>query len=165
MGREHCGRRRNCSLWSISHFSTVFSKDLDCRNDLKSMIPAGKSCRILLVRIQLNSAKKWINPWLHQINPTIYQEFNPLPNNKFQTLPNWKSLQTTISNLTNGRKLSKRAENTVGKGEIARYEQFLFFPQCFQKAFSQGRQKVSLCGNWLRIVKTESTCWLQNKCG
>ena len=24
-------------------------------------------------------------------------------------------------------------ENTVGKGEIARYEQFLLFPQCFQK--------------------------------
>ena len=24
-------------------------------------------------------------------------------------------------------------ENTVGKGEIARFEQFLLFPQCFQK--------------------------------
>ena len=33
----------------------------------------------------------------------------------------------------NGRKFSKRVENTVGKGEIARYEQFLLFPQCFQK--------------------------------
>ena len=33
----------------------------------------------------------------------------------------------------NGRKLSKRVENTVGKGEIARYEQFLLFPQCFLK--------------------------------
>ena len=28
----------------------------------------------------------------------------------------------------NGKKLSKRVENTVGKGEIARYEQFLLFP-------------------------------------
>ena len=26
-----------------------------------------------------------------------------------------------------------RAENIVGKVEIARYEQFLLFPQCFQK--------------------------------
>ena len=34
----------------------------------------------------------------------------------------------------NGRKLSKQVENTVGKGEIARYEQFLLFLQCFQKA-------------------------------
>ena len=33
----------------------------------------------------------------------------------------------------NGKKFSKRVENTVGKGEIARYEQFLLFPQCFQK--------------------------------
>ena len=33
----------------------------------------------------------------------------------------------------NGKKLSKRVENIVGKGEIARYEQFLLFPQCFQK--------------------------------
>ena len=33
----------------------------------------------------------------------------------------------------NGRKFSKRVENTVGKGEIACYEQFLLFPQCFQK--------------------------------
>ena len=31
----------------------------------------------------------------------------------------------------NGRTLSKREENTVGKGEIARYKQFLLFPQCF----------------------------------
>ena len=28
---------------------------------------------------------------------------------------------------------SDRVENIVGKGEIARYEQFLHFPQCFQK--------------------------------
>ena len=32
----------------------------------------------------------------------------------------------------NGRKFSKRVENTVGKVEIARYEQFLLFLQCFQ---------------------------------
>ena len=34
----------------------------------------------------------------------------------------------------NGRKFFKQVENTVGKGEIARHEQFLLFPQCFQKA-------------------------------
>ena len=32
----------------------------------------------------------------------------------------------------NGRKFSKPVENAVGKGEIARYEQFLLFPLCFQ---------------------------------
>ena len=33
----------------------------------------------------------------------------------------------------NGRKFSKRVEYTVGKGEIARYQQFLLFPQCFPR--------------------------------
>ena len=33
----------------------------------------------------------------------------------------------------NGRKFSKQVENTVGNGEIARYEQFLLCPWCFQK--------------------------------
>ena len=36
----------------------------------------------------------------------------------------------------NGNEFSTRVENTVGKGEIAHkgpYEQFLLFPQCFQK--------------------------------
>ena len=32
-----------------------------------------------------------------------------------------------------GRKFSDRVKNTMGKGEIARYEHFLFYPQCFQK--------------------------------
>ena len=30
-------------------------------------------------------------------------------------------------------RISDRVENIVGKGEIARYEQFLHFQQCFQK--------------------------------
>ena len=36
----------------------------------------------------------------------------------------------------NGRKFSKRVENTVGKGEIACYKQYLLFPQCFLKTFT-----------------------------
>ena len=33
----------------------------------------------------------------------------------------------------NGSKFAKQVENTVGKGEFARQEQFLLFLQCFQK--------------------------------
>ena len=33
----------------------------------------------------------------------------------------------------NGRKLSKPEENTVRKGEIAHYQQFLLFPQYFRR--------------------------------
>ena len=57
----------------------------------------------------------------------------------------------------NGRKLSKRVENTVGKGEIARDEQFLLFQQCFQKACFPGASKVSLCGNGLKKVYGSAT--------
>ena len=32
-----------------------------------------------------------------------------------------------------GIQLSERVENIVEKGEIARQQQFLLFPQCFQK--------------------------------
>ena len=48
-------------------------------------------------------------------------------------MTNSKSLKTTISNLMKiaGRS-PQRIENTAGKGEIARYEQFLLIPQCFQ---------------------------------
>ena len=66
--------------------------------------------------------------------PNIFYNFNRFPNDKFWTRPNWRSLQTTISNLMKMvENSSKWVENTVGKGEIARCEQFLLFQQCFQK--------------------------------
>ena len=34
---------------------------------------------------------------------------------------------------TNGDQLLVQVENIVGKGKIAHFEQFLLFPQCFQK--------------------------------
>ena len=50
----------------------------------------------------------------------------------------------------NSRKLSKRVENTVGKGEIARYEQFLLFPQGFQKACFSGASKGVIVWEWVK---------------
>ena len=52
----------------------------------------------------------------------------------------------------NGRKLSKWEENTVGKGEIARYEQFLLFPQCFQNACFPGASKGVIVWEWDKIL-------------
>ena len=45
----------------------------------------------------------------------------------------------------NERKLSKQVENTVDKGEIARYEQFLLSPLSFQKACFLGGVKRCHC--------------------
>ena len=44
---------------------------------------------------------------------------------------------------------SKRVENIVGKGEIARYEQFLLFPRCFQKACFPGASKGVILWEWV----------------
>ena len=64
--------------------------------------------------------------------PLTCRAFNP----KRQILDSSKLKAFADDNLKfheNSRKFSKRVENTVGKGEIARYEQFLLFLQCFQK--------------------------------
>ena len=45
-----------------------------------------------------------------------------------------------------GRKSCKLIGNTVGKGEIARYEQFLLFPQCFQTTSTVDTSKQGLFG-------------------
>ena len=40
----------------------------------------------------------------------------------------------------------------MGKGEIARYEPFLFFPQCFQKACFRGASKGVIVWEWANFV-------------
>ena len=57
--------------------------------------------------------------------------FHPFRNDKFWTVQNSHSLHTSISVDGNDRKLYKSIESTVGKGEIACYEQFLLFSQSF----------------------------------
>ena len=55
----------------------------------------------------------------------------------------------------NGIQLSKQVENTVGKGEIARYEQFLLFPQCFQKASFPGVSKGVIVWEWVNSLPND----------
>ena len=45
----------------------------------------------------------------------------------------------------------KYIEKTVGKGEIARYEQFLLFPQCFQKSFTAHVKNQGFFGAGLKV--------------
>ena len=91
---------------------------------------------------------------------------NPLPNVKILDVTKFKPCaddKLTLSQTTNfrlfklkdddskcdesGRKLSKWVENTMGKGEIAYYEQFLHFPQCFQKTCTAGLvwERIKYC--------------------
>ena len=62
----------------------------------------------------------------------------------------------------NSRKFSKRVENTVGKEEIARYEQFLLFPHCFQKACILGASKGVIVWEWVN-VKSRVECHTYNR--
>ena len=66
------------------------------------------------------------------------QDFNK-PITRRQILDSSKLKEFADNNFIfheNERKLSKQVENTVEKGEIARYEQFLLFPQSFQETFT-----------------------------
>ena len=76
-----------------------------------------------------------------------------LPITRLQILDSSKLKEFADDNFKfdeNGRKLSKQVENTVGKGEIACYKQFLFFPQCLQKACFPGVSKGIIVWEWVK---------------
>ena len=66
-------------------------------------------------------------------NFTRSEVLNKLPATNFRLFQTEEFADDNFIFDENGRKLSKRVENTVGKGKIAHYEQFLLFP-----VFSKG---------------------------
>ena len=76
---------------------------------------------------------------IHATNLLLVLEpnFSLLPNDR---IVDWSKLKEFAGDNfkfdENGRMFYKRVENTVGKEEIAGYEQFLHFPHCFQKTCS-----------------------------
>ena len=78
--------------------------------------------------------------------------FNPLPDDKFEALPNWKSLQIAISNLTKMVESYPSGKKTLWEKEkLLVTSNFSFSHSVFKSLVSQGRQKVSLCGNGLNL--------------
>ena len=67
-----------------------------------------------------------------------YNCINSSPNDKSQTSKIKEFADDNFKFDENSRMLAKQVENTVGKGEIACYVQFLLFPQCFQKFSCSG---------------------------
>ena len=81
--------------------------------------------------------------------------FNPLPDDKI--LDRSKLKQSADDNFKfdeNSRKFSKRVENSGGKREIAHYEQFLLFPQCFQRACFPRASKGVIVWEWVNFRVT-----------
>ena len=83
--------------------------------------------------------------------------FNPLPDNTILDRSKLKQIEDDIFKFDeNSRKLSKRVENTVGKREIAIYEQFPLFPQCFQKACFLEASKGVIVWEWVKLQELQS---------
>ena len=83
--------------------------------------------------------------------------FNPLPDDKLDSSKLKEFAYDILKFDENGIKLFERVENTVGKGEIACYEQYLLFPQCFRKACFPGASKGVIV--WYGLKRTqENAC-------
>ena len=74
---------------------------------------------------------------------------NPLPDDKFHSSKLKEFADDNFKFDENGRKLSKRVENTVEKEKLLVTSNFSFSHSVFKRLVSQGRQKVSLCRNGL----------------
>ena len=80
----------------------------------------------------------------------MWGRYNPLQDDKILDSSKLKGFaDDNFKFEENGRKLFKPVENTVGKEEIARHEQFLLFPQCFQKACFPGASKGVIEWEWV----------------
>ena len=84
---------------------------------------------------------------LSELNFQDYIFFIPSPDDKILDSSKLKEFADNDFKFNeNARKLSKRVENTVGKGEIARYEQFLRFPVFSKGLFPRGVKRCHCLG-------------------
>ena len=85
---------------------------------------------------------------------------NPLPGDKFETLPNSNCLQMTISGMTKmGESYPNREKTLWEKEKLLVTSNFSFSHSVFKRLVSQGRQKVSLCGNGLMLDQSKFWCY------
>ena len=107
-----------CRQIPLSHYLYVVCKYVHCvQVNLEDCPGTTRQACVALTLNDPNETFKW-QIYLSTLSKTLLREF---ADNNFKRDEN-------------GRKFFKRVENTVGKGEIARNEQFLLFPQCFHKS-------------------------------
>ena len=69
--------------------------------------------------------------------PQCFLSFNPFLNDGILDMTKLKAFADDKMNVAKMMiYLFNWVENTVGKGENAGYQHFLFFPQCFQKTYT-----------------------------
>ena len=140
MGRKHGGKRRNCLWRAISPLPSVFKRLVSqgrqkvslCGNVFKSCLLLMRQNEYLWSKgLNQNFRKTWISAVAAFCDIGQLKTFNPFPNDRFYTLPNWKSLQRTISYSIKMAESSLNRWKTLWKRR--NYEQFHLFPFCFQK--------------------------------
>ena len=82
-------------------------------------------------------------------HPNCFLSFQPITRQMLDSSKVKEFAEDNFKLDENETKLSKQVENTVGKGEIACYEQFLF-PQHFQKACFLGASKGVIVWKWVK---------------
>ena len=108
-------------------------KFLKCSGLLSPVSGRWKSYYLFFVAREdqnLNSQKLWSNPSLYSLYRSILTLYLIC---KFLALPIQQQIKICQKYGQMGIQLPNWVESIVGKGEIARHEQFLLFPHCFQK--------------------------------
>ena len=124
MARKHGGTKRNCSLQAISPFPSVFKRlVLQTR---KTWDCLGKSTNIQPFR---HLSQQQFLAASEQCRSR--SDYAKCGNQNFLLFDTCFFLTPSQTNLVFTCLQNKSIENTVGKGEIARNEQFLLFPQRF----------------------------------
>ena len=137
----HCGQNRN-----------IFGKRKKCRLPAFSPFPSMFSKGFFLRVVKHRDCVVKGYPAIHHHGFTL-QSLTHYQTTNFILVQSKQSADNNFKFDENSRKFSKWIENTVGKGEIAHYEQFLLFPQCFQRACYPGASKGVIVWEWVK-----STC-------
>ena len=89
-----------------------------------------------------------------------FLSFNPFPHDTILEQTNSKAFADDKLNVTELIiSTFDRVENIVGKGEIARYEQFLLFPQRFQTASFPEASKGVVLWKWVKLFFVLCKCF------
>ena len=137
---------------SYMYISLVRQNAVLCGNGLKKKL---KKCEIHTLVIE------WNYICIRKIQIFVF-----FPNNKFLDFSKLKdSADNNFEFDDNGEKLPKRVENNVGKGEIARYEQFLLSSQCFQMTCTADTWKQGLVWERVKFLPhhSEFQCFQKSK--
>ena len=146
-GNQHFLLFPQCFLLFPTKIS-IIGIHLFCRLQMLSIWAGLKFCRMVKSYTQNSLVKDSSN--LSKFKPFAYKNLTHYQTTNFRLFQIERVSDNNFKLDENSRKLLKPVENTVGKEEIARYEQFLLFLQCFQKAYFPRTSKSVILWEWVK---------------